>query len=408
MIAPGRVPLVLAACIATAFFVSACTKAPASPSCSFGVSLPTSAFGPEGGTGSATVTAGSGCAWTAISSGSFVTVTSGATGTGNGSVQFTVAVNTGTDRTATLSIAGTAVTITQRALAPTLSAPSANSPIGGQVIPPGRPTLVVNNATATGSIGAVTYRYEVSDLPSVPADPVRTFTHEGVPQGTGTTSWVVNRDLGANIKWYWRALATDGAVTSAFSPVETFSTGPQCSYTLSPTAASLNGSGGTITVTVTTPSACGWTATTNDAFLTVSGSGSGSGTGNGTITVTAAANGGAARTGTVTVSGSGGSATFTLTQDVNCTYNPTPNGVTLTKDAATGRTFVVTTSFPTCAWRVASDSSWLVITAGDNNTGQGTVTFSVLENRTIAQRNGTVNITGFIGGSGRFIVTQQP
>src|SRR2546426_10571233 len=196
MIVSSRVPLALCAGIATAFLASACsgsnnTTTPANPSCSFSVVQPTTAFGPEGGTGSATVTAGSSCAWTATSSSGFVTVVSGATGTGNGSVQFTVAVNTGADRIATLSIAGTSITITQRAAsptpAPTLSAPSAKSPIGGQAVEPGRPTLVVDNATATGSIGTVTYRFEVSDLPSFPANPVRTFTEDGVAQGTGTT-----------------------------------------------------------------------------------------------------------------------------------------------------------------------------------------------------------------------------
>jgi trimeric autotransporter adhesin len=225
-----------------------------------------------------------------------------------------------------------------------------------------------------------------------------------VAQGTGTTNWVVNRDLGADVLWYWRARATNGTVTSAFSVVETFSTGSPCSYALSPTTASLNGGGGTTTVTVTTASTCAWIAISNDSFLSVGGSG----TGNGTFTVTAAPNGGTARTGTVTVGGTGTNATFTLTQDVNCVYNPTPNFVTLTNAAAAGQTFIVTTSFPTCAWRAASDSPWLAITAGDNNTGQGTVTFLVLANGTLAQRIGTITITGFIGGSGSFVLTQQP
>lgn len=415
MIVRSRVLFVLTAGIATALLASACgsdssttTATPTGTSCSFSVSQPTTAFGPEGGTGSAAVTAGASCTWTAASSGSFITVVSGATGTGNGTVQFNVAVNTGTDRIATLTVAGTAISITQRAAAPTpaptLSAPSAKSPIAAQFVTPGRPTLVVNNATSTGSIGTVTYRFEVSDQPSFPADPIRTFTEDGVAQGSGTTSWVVNHDLGANVLWYWRARATNGTVTSAFSAVETFSTGQSCTYTLTPPNASLNGSGGTGTVGVTTGSTCAWTAVANDAFLTVSGSG----TGNGFITVSASPNGGPVRTGTVTVSGSGGSATFTLTQDVNCIYNPTPNSVSVNNAGVAGQTFIVTTSFPSCAWRAASDSPWLAVTAGDTNTGQGTVTFAVQANTTGVQRIGSINITGFIGGSGSFVVAQQP
>ena len=414
MIVRSRTLFVLAACIVTALGAGACgsstttTTTPSGTSCSFSVSQPTTAFGPEGGTGSASVTAGAGCAWTAASSGNFVTVVSGATGTGNGTVQFSVAVNAGADRIATLTVAGTAISITQRAAAPTqaptLSAPSAKSPIAAQFVTPGRPTLVVNNATSTGNIGTVTYRFEVSDQPSFPADPIRTFTEDGVAQGSGTTSWVVNHDLGPDVLWYWRARATNGTVTGAFSTAETFSTGQQCTYTLTPPNSSLNGGGGTATVGVTTGSTCTWTAVSNDAFLTVSGSG----TGNGSFTVTASPNGGAARTGTVTVSGSGGRATFTLTQDVNCVYNPTPNFVTLTNAAAAGQTFIVTTTSPSCGWHADSDSPWLGITAGDNNTGQGTVTYAVQANTTGAQRIGTINITGFIGGSGSFVVTQQP
>jgi hypothetical protein len=61
------------------------------------------------------VTTPSTCAWTAVSNASFLTVTQGASGTGDGVVQFTVAANTGPARTATLTITGTVITITQSA-----------------------------------------------------------------------------------------------------------------------------------------------------------------------------------------------------------------------------------------------------------------------------------------------------
>ena len=368
---------------------------------------PTTTFGPEGGTGSASVTAGSGCTWTATSSGSFVTVSSGASGTGHATVQFTVAVITGADRVAPLTGAGTASRVAREASsgpAATLSAPRTKLPIGGQNIVPGRPTLVINNATSTGNIGTVTYRFEVSDQPSFPPDPVRTFTEDGIAQGAGTTSWVVNHDLGADVLWYWRARATNGTVTSAFSTVETFSTASACSFTLSPASASVNGTGGTITFAVTAGSNCAWSASTADSFLSVSGGG----TGSGTVTVTVAANTGAPRTGTVTVSGAGASTTFSVAQDVNCVYNPTPNGITLPNAAVGGQMFTVTTSSPSCAWRATPDSPWLTVTAGDTNTGPGTVTYAVQANTTGASRTGLINITGAIGGAGAFLVTQQP
>ena len=76
---------------------------------------PTSAnVSPGGDTGALKVTAASGCAWTAISNSSWITVTSGAGGNGNGAVSYLVAVNAGDARTGTLTIAGQIFTVSQR------------------------------------------------------------------------------------------------------------------------------------------------------------------------------------------------------------------------------------------------------------------------------------------------------
>src|SRR4030095_8956278 len=65
--------------------------------------------------------------WNAVSNDSFITINSGASGTGNGTVNFTVAPNTtGAARTGTLTVAGRNVTITQDA-APTANNDSATT-----------------------------------------------------------------------------------------------------------------------------------------------------------------------------------------------------------------------------------------------------------------------------------------
>jgi hypothetical protein len=61
------------------------------------------------------VTTTSGCTWTAGSNVPWITVTSGASGSGNGSVGFDVAANTGAARTGTLTIAGATFTVSQAA-----------------------------------------------------------------------------------------------------------------------------------------------------------------------------------------------------------------------------------------------------------------------------------------------------
>jgi hypothetical protein len=106
----------------------------------FKVTIPTScatvsplnqAFFSPGNTGNVTVTknlsATAACDWQAMSNSSFITIDSGATGNGNGTVNFTVAPNTtGAARIGTLTVAGRNVTITQDA-APTANNDSATT-----------------------------------------------------------------------------------------------------------------------------------------------------------------------------------------------------------------------------------------------------------------------------------------
>jgi uncharacterized protein (TIGR03437 family) len=83
--------------------------------CNYAISPTTQAFTPAGGTGSVNVTAASGCPWISESESSWLSVTSGASGSGNGTVNFSVAPNTATtsSRTGTLKIADQTFTVTQ-------------------------------------------------------------------------------------------------------------------------------------------------------------------------------------------------------------------------------------------------------------------------------------------------------
>ncbi|HEU4388192.1 MAG TPA: S-layer homology domain-containing protein [Blastocatellia bacterium] len=91
------------------------TEEPAA--CSVTIS-PTSASFPaastSGGVQTGSVSVTSSCGWTAVSNSSFITITSGATGTGNGTVSYTVAVHTGTAiRNGTITIGGQTFTVFQ-------------------------------------------------------------------------------------------------------------------------------------------------------------------------------------------------------------------------------------------------------------------------------------------------------
>jgi hypothetical protein len=71
-----------------------------------------------GATGIVSVTSPAGCAWTATSPDSWIQLASGG-GTGDGQVAYVIAANTGSaDRTGSISVAGTTLTVTQSSSAP--------------------------------------------------------------------------------------------------------------------------------------------------------------------------------------------------------------------------------------------------------------------------------------------------
>ena len=90
-------------------------KIVASAPCTYSIDPASASFGAAAGTGSVSVTAGTGCAWTAASSASWITITDGSSGSGNGIVNYSVAQYTGKPkkRHATMTIAGQAFQVKQ-------------------------------------------------------------------------------------------------------------------------------------------------------------------------------------------------------------------------------------------------------------------------------------------------------
>jgi N-acetylneuraminic acid mutarotase len=87
----------------------------ATQQCSYSVTPSTGDFSSSGGTGSVSVSALGGCGWTAASNAAWVTISSSASGNGNGFVNYAVSANpTTSGRSATLMVGGRAVSITQQ------------------------------------------------------------------------------------------------------------------------------------------------------------------------------------------------------------------------------------------------------------------------------------------------------
>lgn len=130
--------------------------------CTYSISPTGVSVSASGATGSITVTTQSGCAWTAGSAASWMTITSGASGTGSGTVNYSVAANTATSsRTAASTVASSSFTVTQAAATtpttpttPTSStsyAITASAGSGGSISPSGS-VSVTSGASKTFTI----------------------------------------------------------------------------------------------------------------------------------------------------------------------------------------------------------------------------------------------------------------
>jgi Glucose / Sorbosone dehydrogenase/Viral BACON domain len=108
--------------------------------CTFAINPTSASYTTAGGSGTTAVTAGAGCGWTAVANALWIHVTSGDSGTGNGSVGYSVdATNPGSARNGTMTMAGKTFTISQADVVPCVFS-----------ISPIRTTL-----TATGGPGTV-------------------------------------------------------------------------------------------------------------------------------------------------------------------------------------------------------------------------------------------------------------
>ena len=342
-----------------------------SPNCDGASIAPTAqSIGAAGGPGSPiAVTSSSGCAWSASSTVPWITVTAGATGSGNGTVTFTVAANTGAARNGTIAIANRVFAVSQAA--GTSTPPACTYSLA----PPSQ------SAPATASTGTVTVTTTAACAwTAVSGAQWITVTSGASGTGNGTVGFSVAANAGTD-----RA-GTITIATQTFTVNQAAST-PSCTYSIAPGSQDVGASSTTGTVTVTSGAGCTWTATSNALpWLTVTSGASGSG--NGAVGFSVAANTGAARNGTISIAGQ----TFTVNQAAPCTYSIAPPSQNVSASATTGT--VTVTAGAGCTWTATTNApTWLSVTSGTSGAGNGTVGFSVAAN-TGSARNGTITIAG--------------
>jgi hypothetical protein len=421
---------------------------PTPPSCTYAIQPTGQTIAAGGGPGTVTVTAGPTCGWSATSNVGWISVTSGSTGTGNGSVAFSVAANNGGSRTGTLSIAGHAFTLTQAGVSCNYSInPSSDSqpaaggtstvsvmtnascawtsasnaswitiPSGASQTGPGSVTLGIGANTAAARTGTATIAgqtFTVSqsaapctfsiapstlDFPAAGGNGSTAVTAGGGCAWTASTtfSWITITEgasgVGSGTVKFTvssnAAAARSGTITAGGQTLTVTQQAASCTFGIAPTSQNFSASGGSASVAVTAGATCGWTAASNNTdWLTITGNAAG--TGNGSVGFSVAAHTGAARTGTLNIAGQ----TFTVTQDAPCTFSISPTNQNVGASGGSG-TITVTTG-ASCSWTAASNNpDWLTITAGGSGSGPGSVSFSAAANSGGSQRTGTLSIAG--------------
>jgi hypothetical protein len=350
------------------------TVTQAAAPCNYAISPTVATLGPQVSTNTVAVTAANGCAWTATESASWITIDSGASGSGNGTVSYSVTANpTITPRSASMTIAGQSFDVTQAGQ----SCSFALTPAG-------------TSAPAAGSTGT----FAVAVLSgctwtATSSAPWLTVTSGGSGSGNGTVGYSVAVNTITNSR---TGTITVGGQAFTVTQAEA---GAPCTFGVSPTTQTIGGAGGAGTVTITTAGGCAWTATTSTPWLTINGTGTGSGSG--TVDYTVAANPDpVVRSGTIAV---GGQIVTVSQAAATCTFELSPETVSVSGQASTG-TFSVTANNG-CAWTAASSAPWLTITSAATGSGSGTISYSVAANTTTTQRSASVTL-----GGRTFVVTQ--
>ena len=257
---------------------------PPPPQCTYSVNAQSSSFPFGGGAGGPiSVSAAGGCAWTAQSNASWITITSGASGSGNGTATFSVAANTnGLARTGAITVASTTVTVTQ--LRDPATCHYTLNPSGGAFAYTGG-TLSMSVATDS----------DCSWTSSASAPWIAITSGTG-GSGNGSVAFSVAANSGG--------LARSGSVTVGFTTVSVTQVRDPatCRYSIDPAGASLPSGGGGGSITVTTASDCRWAVSVTSSWLVIT-SGSSGAFGSGSISWSAGSNTGPPRTAEILVSG---------------------------------------------------------------------------------------------------------
>ena len=323
-----------------------------------------------GGDRSATVTATFGVSWSAISNAAWITINSGASGTGSGTVSFNVTANTlVASRTGTIIIGGLTVTVAQAGVAPGFSI----SPTERSFPSAGGPGDVV----VTGTSGfAWTSQSHASWI---------TITSGGSGSGNGTLYYSVASNP--------NVASRSGTLTVA-GQTHTVNQAGMNPYSVTPSNQGYTHSGGTLIVNVVAHGGAAWTAASETNWIQVTSNPPG-GAGNGTFAYSVDANPHAdGRSGKIRVGSEPHYAYHTINQGgAPLSYVISPASATISGSG--GGQDVIVTATAGAAWSTSSPPAWISYATGTSSgIGSGVVSYTVEPNPTTSPRSATLTIAG--------------
>ena len=335
-----------------------------------GISPTTWAPAATGGTQLVTVTSTPAAAsWSASTDAAWLTV-SPPSGLGSGSTTLTAVphVTSALPRTATATIAGHAVAVTQSGATSTFTLAPATWDIG--------PSDATRTLALTSSLADAPWS-AASTQPWLSVTPV---------SGNGSAT------LGVSVAAHTSSVVPrTAAITAAGQTFTVTQAGATPSITTSPATVTVPASGGAASLDVTvSPADAPWTANADAAWLTLDRT---SGAGSATITVTAGPHSASAfsRNATITVGGQ----IVTLKQaGATPTFTATPGIVDV--PAAGGATAIaLSSSLPDASWTASSTTPWLAVQP-QSGVGSASVTVTVAPHSLVQSRTASVSIAGQI------------
>lgn len=352
------------------------------PVCTTTITPASRAFTHASGTGTITVsTSAASCAWTAVASAPWVAITAGATGTGSGTVQYTVAANETADvRTSAIGVADQLHIVTQAGVPPTACT---------YVLTPSSATAPAIGRTDTFTVTAP----DTCAWTAQPTAPWITIQSGGTGMGNGTVTYRSAENTTTSDR-----TATIVVGNATFALTQSGAAASACTYSVGPVQFAPCMAAGSVTTRVETQAGCSWTVSVDSPWLTIAGAQAGSGTAD--IAVQYASNYDAPRNGIVMVrwpTPTAGQNVFVA--QAGCVYGVSQATFNIASGGGAGTFDVLQQSIPSscggplqdrCVWSATTTAPWVTISTSMPRTGDNPVSFTVAANPTTTARTATI------------------